>query len=84
MELVKFLEKNQRLYNQFKVITLKMTSCRTMSIKAKNEKIESPRFYGQKNSFFGTLPFSPWTFLSMWLHIGALKKIQEKRIYNLF
>jgi hypothetical protein len=28
--------------------------------------------------FFGTLPFSPWAILAMWLHIGAPQKLQEK------
>jgi hypothetical protein len=37
MELVKFLKKYQRLPTQIKANTLKMLSCRTMSINKKNE-----------------------------------------------
>jgi hypothetical protein len=33
MELVKFLEKNQKLHIQIIAVILKMTSCRTMSKK---------------------------------------------------
>jgi hypothetical protein len=35
MDLVKFLEKNQKLHIQIVAITLKVTSCRTMSKKEK-------------------------------------------------
>jgi hypothetical protein len=44
MDLVKFLEKNQKLHIQIIVVT----SCRTMSKK----KSEKPRFYGQNKLFF--------------------------------
>jgi hypothetical protein len=37
VDLVKFLEKNQKLHIQIVVVTLKVTSCRTMS-KKKSEK----------------------------------------------
>jgi hypothetical protein len=35
MNLVKFLEKNQKLHIHIVVVTLKVTSCRTMSQKKK-------------------------------------------------
>jgi hypothetical protein len=35
MDLVKFLEKNQKLHIQILAVTLKVTSCRTMSTKKK-------------------------------------------------
>jgi uncharacterized membrane protein len=35
VDLVKFLEKNQKLHIQITVVTLKVTSCRTMSQKKK-------------------------------------------------
>jgi hypothetical protein len=38
MDLVKILEKNQKLYIQIIVVTLKVMSCRTMRKKIKNEK----------------------------------------------
>jgi hypothetical protein len=47
VDLVKFLEKNQKLHIQTVAVTLKVTSCRTMS-KKNSEKSEKPRFYGQK------------------------------------
>jgi hypothetical protein len=37
MELVKFLEKNQKLHIQIEAITLKVTSCRTMWKKKKKK-----------------------------------------------
>jgi hypothetical protein len=48
MDLVKILEKNQKLHIQIIAITLKVTSYRTMSKK----KSENPRFYGQNKLFF--------------------------------
>ena len=30
------------------------------------------------NFFFGTLPFSPWVVLAMWLHMGAPQKKHGK------
>jgi hypothetical protein len=44
--LVKFLEKNQKLHIQIIAVTLKVTSCKTMS-KKRVKKSEKPRFYGQ-------------------------------------
>jgi hypothetical protein len=51
MDLVKILEKNQKLHIQIVAVTLKVTSCRTLS-KKKCEKSEKPRFYGQNKLFF--------------------------------
>jgi hypothetical protein len=48
MDLVKILEKNQKLRIQIVVVTLKVTSCRTMSKK----KSEKPRFYAENKLFF--------------------------------
>jgi hypothetical protein len=47
MGLVKFLEKNQELHIHIIEITLKVTSCKTISKKKKVRKSEKPRFYGQ-------------------------------------
>src|SRR5450759_2402944 len=52
MDLVKILEKNKKLHIQIVVVTLKVTSCRTMSKKKRSEKSEKPRFYGQNKLFF--------------------------------
>jgi hypothetical protein len=52
MDLVKILEKNQKLHIQIVAVTLKVTSCKTMSKKKKVKKSEKPRFYGQNKLFF--------------------------------
>jgi hypothetical protein len=52
MDLGKILENNQKLHIQIVAVTLKVTTCRTMSKKTKVNKSEKPRFYGQKK-----LPF---------------------------
>jgi hypothetical protein len=44
MDLVKFLQKDQKLRIKMVTITLKVTSCRTMNKKRVN-KSEKPRFY---------------------------------------
>jgi hypothetical protein len=51
MDLIKILEQNKKLHIQIVVVTLKVTSYRTMSTK-KSEKSEQPRFYGQNKLFF--------------------------------
>jgi hypothetical protein len=48
VDLVKTLEKNQKLHILIIAVTLKVTSYRTMSKKEKVKKSEKPRFYGQK------------------------------------
>jgi hypothetical protein len=72
MELVKFLDKYQKLHIQIKAVTLKATSCRTMS---KNsfckKKVKIQDSMSKTNFFLSTLPFSPWTDLATWLHVGA-------------
>jgi hypothetical protein len=52
MDLVKFLEKNQKLHIRIVEVTLKVTSCRTNSKKEKSEKSEKQRFNGQNKLFF--------------------------------
>jgi hypothetical protein len=51
VDLVKFLEKNQKLHMQIVAVTVKVMSCRIMR-KKKSEKNEKPRFYGQNKLFF--------------------------------
>jgi hypothetical protein len=51
VELIKFLEKNQKLYIQIIVVTLKMTSCRSMS-KHILKKSENPGLYGHIKLLF--------------------------------
>jgi hypothetical protein len=49
-----------------------------MSEKEEGKKVKNQDFMGKTKFFFSTLPFSPWTILATWLHVGALQKIQEK------
>jgi hypothetical protein len=51
MDLVKILEKNQKLYIQIIAVTLKVTSSKTMRKKTQVKKSEKPRFYGQNKLF---------------------------------
>jgi hypothetical protein len=71
MDLVKILEKNQKLHIQIVAVTLKVTSCRTMSKKKKWKKVKNQDSMGKTNFFLGTLPFSPWAVSATWLHVGA-------------
>jgi hypothetical protein len=48
MDLVKILEKNQKLHIQIVAITFKVTTYRTMS-KKKMKKSKKPRCYGKTN-----------------------------------
>jgi hypothetical protein len=68
MDLVKILGKNQKLHIQIVMVTLKMTSCRTMR---KKERVKNQDFVGKTNCFLRILPFSPWTISATWLHVGA-------------
>jgi hypothetical protein len=52
MDLVKFLEKNQKLHIWIVVVTMKVTSCKTMSQKKKVKTNKKPRFHGQNKLFF--------------------------------
>jgi hypothetical protein len=71
MDLVKILEKNQKLHIHIVVVTLKVTSCRTMSKKKKWKKVKNQDFMDKTNYFLKTLPFSPWAVSATWLHVGA-------------
>jgi hypothetical protein len=51
MNLVEFLEKNQKLHIQIVAVTLKVTSCRTMS-KKKSEKKRKSKILWAKQTFF--------------------------------
>jgi hypothetical protein len=73
MDLVKILEKNQKLHIQIIVVTLKVMSCRTMS-KKKSEKSEKPRFYGQNKLFFENSALQP---LGSFSHMAACRSSLE-------
>jgi hypothetical protein len=71
MDLVKILEKNKKFHIQIIAVTLKVTSCRTMSKKKKVKKVKNQDFVDKTNYFLRTLPFSPWAVSATWLHVGA-------------
>jgi hypothetical protein len=74
MDLVKTLEKIQKLHIQIVAVTLKVTSCRTMSNKKKSEKSEKPRFYGQNKLFFEHPALQP---LGSFSHMAACRSSSE-------
>jgi hypothetical protein len=59
MDLVKILEKNQKLHIQIVAVTLKVTSCKTMSKKKNAKKVKEQDLMGKTKYFLRTLPFSP-------------------------
>jgi hypothetical protein len=71
MDLVKFLEKNQKLHIQIVAVTL----CITMSKKRKVKKSEKPRFYGQNKLFFENPALQP---LGSFCHMAACRSSLEK------
>jgi hypothetical protein len=70
VDLVKILEKNQKLQIQIVAVILKVTSYRTIS-KKKVKKVKKQDFMCKTNYFLRTLPFSPWAVSATWLHVGA-------------
>jgi hypothetical protein len=70
VDLVKILEKNQKLHIQIVAVTLKVMSCRTMS-KKKVKKVKNQDSMDKTNFFLSTLPFSPWVVSATWLLEGA-------------
>jgi hypothetical protein len=74
MDLIKILEKNQKLHIQIVVVTLKVTSCRTMSKIKKVKKSKKPRFYGQNKLFFENPALQS---LGSFSHIGACRSSLE-------
>jgi hypothetical protein len=74
MDLVKILEKNQKLHIQIVAVTLQVTSCRTMSKKKKVKKSGKPRFYGQNKLYFENPAFQP---LGSFSHMAAWRSSSE-------
>jgi hypothetical protein len=73
MDLIKILEKNLKLHIQIVAVTLKVTSCRTMS-KKKVKRSEKPRFYGQNKLFFENPALPP---LGSFSHMAACRSSLE-------
>jgi hypothetical protein len=71
MDLVKVLEKNQKLHIQIVAVTLKVTSCKIISKNKRWKKVKNQDFMGKTNYFLRTLLFSPWAVSATWLHVGA-------------
>jgi hypothetical protein len=78
MDLVKILGKKQKLHIQIVAVTLKVTSCKTISKKKEMKKSQKPRFYGQNKLFFQNPALQPLAVSATWLHVGAPLKIHEK------
>jgi hypothetical protein len=74
MDLVIILEKNKKLHIQIVVVTLKVTTCRTMSKKKKVKKSEKPRFYVQNKLFFENPTLQP---LGSFSHMAACRSSSE-------
>jgi hypothetical protein len=74
MDLVKILEKSQKLHILIVVVTLKVTSYRTMSKKKKVKKSKKPRFYGQNKLFFENPALQP---LGNFSHMAACRSSLE-------
>jgi hypothetical protein len=74
MDLVKILEKNQKLHIQIVAVTLKVTSCRTMSKTKKVKKSEKLRFHGQSKLFFENPALQP---LGNFSHMAACRSSLE-------
>jgi hypothetical protein len=70
-DLVKILEKNQKLHIQILVVTLKVTSCRTMSKNKSEKKWKTKILWTKQTICLRTLPFNPWVVSATWLHVGA-------------
>jgi hypothetical protein len=70
MDLVKILEKNQKLHIQIVEVTLKVMSCKTM----RKRRSEKPRIYEQKKLFFGNPALQP---LGSFSHMAACRSSLE-------
>jgi hypothetical protein len=71
MDLVKILENSPKFHIQIVAVTLKVTSCKTISKNKKGKKNKNQDFMGKTNYFLRTLPFSPWAVPATWLYGGA-------------
>jgi hypothetical protein len=56
MDLVKILEKNQKLHIQILAVTLKVTSCRTMSKKKSEKKWKTKILWAKQTIFWEPCP----------------------------
>jgi hypothetical protein len=71
MDLVKILEKYQKLHIQIVAVTLKVTTCRTMS---KKKKVKNQDFIGKTNYFFENHALQP---LGSFSHMVACRSSLE-------
>jgi hypothetical protein len=73
VNLVKFLEKNQKVHTWIVAVTLKVTSYRTMS-KKKFKKVKNQDFIGKTNYFLSILALQP---LGSFSHMAACRSSSE-------
>jgi hypothetical protein len=78
VDLVKILEKNQKLHIQIVTVTLKVTSYKTMS-KKNVKKSKKPRLYRQNKLFFGNPALQP---LGSFSHMAACRSSLENTRKN--
>jgi hypothetical protein len=70
-DLVQILEKHQKLHIQIVVVTLKVTSGKSMKEKKRWKKVKNQDFMGKSNYSLKTLPFSLSAVPAICLHVGA-------------
>jgi hypothetical protein len=74
MDLIKILEINQKLHIRIVAVTLKVTSCETMSKKKKWKKVKNQDFIGKTNYFFENPALQP---LGSFSHMAACRSSLE-------
>ena len=78
MELVNFSGKNKIFHIHIQTGHIKDDIMQNHEGKQKKFKMKFQDSMDKANFFFGTLPFSPWVVLAMWLHMGAPQKKHGK------
>jgi hypothetical protein len=74
MDLVKNLEKNQKIHIQIVAVILQVTSCRTMSKKKSEKKVKNQDFLGKNKLFFELPALQP---LGSFSHMAACRSSLE-------
>jgi hypothetical protein len=74
VDLVKFLEKNQKLHFDCSS-HIEGDIVQNHEQNKKVEKSKNQDSMGKTNFFLSTLPFNPWAISATWMHVGAPQKI---------
>jgi hypothetical protein len=77
VELVKFLEKNQKTSHLYRSCHIEGDIMWNYEQKTKLKKLKIQDSMDKTKFFLSTLPFSPSAVFATWLHIGAFKIIHE-------